>query len=210
MKVAVFGSTGKTGQHVVRHALEKGYEVVAFLRSPDKMEIEHDNLTIVQGDAEDAEAVARAVEDVDAVISALGQTSSSSSRLLTHAGNNIMQAMQEHDVDRFISLVGAGVDTPKDESTLGRKFMRGLMKLFARDVLEDAQQHSEQVMASDLDWTLVRPPRLTEDPGTGQYESGELSLGPGAKLTRDDLGKFMVEQVEDDRYVGEAPMVANA
>jgi putative NADH-flavin reductase len=210
MKVAVFGSTGKTGQHVVRHALEEGYEVVAFLRSPDKMEIEHDNLTIVQGDAEDAEAVARAVEGVDAVISALGQTSSSSSRLLTHAGNNIMQAMQEHDVDRFISLVGAGVDTPKDESTLGRKFMRGLMKLFARDVLEDAQQHSEQVMASDLDWTLVRPPRLTEDPGTGQYESGELSLGPGAKLTRDDLGKFMVEQVEDDRYVGEAPMVANA
>lgn len=88
--------------------------------------------------------------------------------------------------------------------------MRGLMKLFAKDVLADAQQHSEQVMASDLNWTLVRPPRLTEEEGTGSYESGDLSLGPGAKLSRDELGKFMVEQVGDDRHVRQAPMVANA
>jgi putative NADH-flavin reductase len=209
MKVAIFGATGKTGIEVVRHALEQGYEVTAFVRDPSKLDIEHDHLSVVQGDAEDADAVARAVESADAVISALGQTKTSSPRLLTRAGENIMRAMERHGVERFISLVGAGVDTPQDESTFGRKFMRGLMKLFARDVLEDAQQHSEQVMASGLQWTLVRPPRLTEDAEVGEYEAGDLSLGPGAKLTRADLADFMVEQVRDKRYIGKAPMVTN-
>lgn len=208
MKVTIFGATGKTGIEVVRHALDEGHEVTAFVRDPDRLDVEHDNLAIVQGDAEDAGAVERAVQGADAVISALGQTKTSSSRLLTRAGEHIMHAMEQHGVERFISLVGAGVNTPDDTSTLGRKFMRGLMKILARDVLEDAQQHADQVMASDFDWTLVRPPRLTEGDEQGNYRSGQLSLGPGASLSRADLADFMVQQIQSDQYVGRAPMVS--
>lgn len=208
MNVTIFGATGKTGIEVVRHALDQGYEVTAFVRDPARLGIEHDRLSIVQGDAEEREPVERAVEGADAVISALGQTRTSSPRLLTRAGENIMRAMEKHGVERFISLVGAGVDTPQDESTIGRKFMRGLMKVFARDVLEDAQMHAEQVMASDLEWTLVRPPRLTEGEEQGDYRSGQLSLGPGAKLSRADLADFMVRQLDTREYVGKAPMVS--
>ena len=210
MKLAIFGATGDTGRHVATAALERGHEVRAFVRNPDKLEMGHDDLEVIVGDAENAEDVQRCVFGVDAIISALGQAKGSSSRLLTRAGKNILDAMETDDVDRFVSLVGAGVEIPGDESTLGRKFMRGLMKVLARDVLDDAQMHAEDVMATDIDYTLVRPPRLTDGPPAGEWTAEEtMKLGPSASLTRADLANFMVTVVEEESFIRSAPMVTN-
>jgi putative NADH-flavin reductase len=107
-----------------------------------------------------------------------------------------------------VTLVGAGVPDERDAGSLGRTVMRGLMKLVARHVLEDAERHAEIVRGSDLEWTLVRPPRLTDGPKKGEYRTGYLQLGGTNTISRADLAAFMLRLAGEGRYVREAPMVS--
>lgn len=204
MELTIFGATGRTGRHLLEQALGAGHTVTAFARDPAKLPVQHERLRVVQGDIRDAERVEEAVRDADAVLIAL----SSGNDVLGSAARHILPAMRKHGVRRLITLVGAGVPDRQDPSSLGRSFMRGLMKVVARDVLKDAELHAEQVRASELDWTLVRPPRLRDGPHTGEYRTGILQLGPAESISRADVADFMLQLTTDHRYVREAPMVS--
>jgi uncharacterized protein YbjT (DUF2867 family) len=118
--------------------------------------------------------------------------------------------MKAQGVRRIVSLVGAGVKDPADQTSLGRAVMLGLMSLVARDILSDAERHAELLRASGLDWTLVRPPRLTQGPRQGRYRHAPaLKLGPGSSLSRADLAEFMLTLTTEGGYVGQAPMVSD-
>jgi putative NADH-flavin reductase len=208
MKLTIFGATGKTGRHVVEQALAEGHEVTAFVRDAAKLDLHHERLRILQGDVTDAVRMREAVRGQDAVISVLGQTKTSSKDMLTVAARNLVPSMQEAGVRRLVTLVGAGVPDERDTGSLGRTFMRGLMKLVARHVLEDAERHAEIVRASELAWTLVRPPRLTDGPKQGEYQTGYLQLGGTHSIARADVADFMLKLATDGRYVREAPMVS--
>jgi putative NADH-flavin reductase len=147
---------------VTEQALAAGHEVTAFVRDPAKLGLNHERLRVVQGDIADAERMAEAVTGQDAAISALGQTRTSSRDILTVAARNLLPAMRQAGVRRFVSLVGAGVADERDTGSLGRTLMLGLMRLVARHLLEDAERHAELVRASDLRWTLVRPPHMAD------------------------------------------------
>jgi len=208
MKLTIFGATGKTGRLVVEQALAEGHEVTAFVRDTTRLDLQHERLRLVQGDVTDAARVREAVHGQDAVISVLGQTKTSSKDVLTVAARNLVPAMQQAGVRRLVTLVGAGVPHERDTGSPGRTFMRGLMKLVARHVLEDAERHAEIVRASDLEWTLVRPPRLTDGSQQGEYRTGYLQLGGTNTIARADLADFMLKLATDGRYVREAPMVS--
>ena len=135
MRIAVFGATGRTGRSLVEQALERGHEVVVFVRDPAGLPsaVRDDRVTVVEGDAYTGDGVDRAVGGdgvpVDAVVSVLGQTSEGPEDLLTEAGEHILAAMAEHDVDRIVTLVGAGVREEGESVSLGGKVMGSLLKL---------------------------------------------------------------------------------
>jgi putative NADH-flavin reductase len=202
MKITVFGAAGRTGQQVVEQALGRGHEVVAFVRSASKLPFQDSRLTVVEGDAYDGTNIDEAVADADAVISTLGQSKETPDDLLTVAGQHISDAMEVHGVERFVTLVGAGVRTDDETVSLGGKIMGSLLKLLSRAVLEDAKSHVEDVRESSLRWTVVRVPRLGDDDPRGDYRTGEdLQLGFEA-VARADVADFLLDVVEDDRYVG--------
>lgn len=209
MNVAILGSTGKVGTHLVEQALDRGWDVIAFARSPEKLSDLRERVTVVEGDVQDADAVDRAVRDADAVVSAVGHTESSADNVLEVTARHVVAAMNEHGVDRLVTLVGAGVDTDMDDTTFSRWMVRTTMKLFVGAMLQDAQRHSDVIRETDLDWTIVRPPRLNDDEPTGETRAGYLDLGFSDQITRADLASFMLDQVESDEWVGELPMVAN-
>ena len=102
-KLIIFGATGGVGQHAVRQALSEEYEVTAFVRSPEKVTIEHENLHIVQGDAFDKEAVANAIEGQDIVISTLGTPKDTElENPISKMIQNIVDGMVKHHVSRII------------------------------------------------------------------------------------------------------------
>ena len=218
MRIAVFGATGRTGHPLVEQALERGHEVVAFVRDPAVLPStvqDKDRLSVVEGDAHSGDGVEQAIggdgEGVDAVVSVLGQTSESPDDLLTEAGRHILAAMNEHSVERFVTLVGAGVREEGESVNLGGKVMGALLKLVARSVLEDARDHVEMVRSSDTRWTVVRGPRLTEGDHTGESRHGtDLSLGMRDTAARANVADFILDCLEDDKYVHQMPKIADA
>jgi len=210
MKLTVFGATGRTGLPLVEQALAAGYHVMAFVRDPDKMPIQHERLTLVQGDALNAADVDRAVAGADAVLSTLGQTKSSPNNIQTMATRHIVAAMQKHGVQRLVSLTGAGVAAPQDDPKLINHFIKFALKMFAGDVLQDAEGHA-QVLRNhpDIEWIMVRAPLLTEGPHTGDYRIGWVGVNTGPRVARADVADFMLKQVTDDTYVHQAPVVSD-
>jgi len=209
MKIAVFGATGRTGRPFCEQALERGHEIVVHARSPDRVPFTDDRVTVVEGDAYTGDGVSEAVEGVDAVVSVLGQGDGSPDNLLTVAGDYITDAMTEAGVSRFVTLVGAGVREDGESVSLGGKMMGVLLKLLARDVLEDAESHVESIRETNLEWTVIRAPRLSEGDPMGTYRAGEIDLGFDA-IDRGDVSQFILDCLEDNRYVREMPKVGPA
>jgi putative NADH-flavin reductase len=209
MKLTIFGATGRTGIPLVQQALAAGHSVTALARTPEKLSITHDQLTVVQGDATDPAAVERAVAGAEAVLSALGQTKGAPKDMQTVATRNIVAAMQQHGVRRLVSLTGAGVDAPQDQPKLINHLITFALKTLSGDVLRDAEGHAEVIRNSDLDWVIVRGPMLTEGPYTGQYRVGWVGVNTSARIARADVADFMLKQVTDDTYLRQAPMISD-
>ncbi|MDX1687546.1 MAG: SDR family oxidoreductase [Candidatus Promineifilaceae bacterium] len=209
MKVTVFGATGRTGQHVVEQALERGHEVKAFARSPQKLDAFGDRITVVEGDVQDDDAVQEAVAGADAVVSVLGPTENVPDYQVTRGTRHILDAMKQHDVDRLVVSAGAGVGDPKDEPRLFNKLINVLLKLFSRHVYEDMKRTVAAVRDSDVDWTIVRVPMLTDDGPKGEVKVGYVGKGMGPRITRADMASFMLDQLDSDAYLHKAPAISN-
>ncbi len=209
MKIAVFGGTGRTGKHIVEQALAQGEAVNVLARTPAKVEIDNPRLVVIEGDIKNLAAVEQTIRGVDAVLSALGPTSNEPVFEVSQGMEHIIAAMKKQDVTRLIITAGAGVGDPKDEPKLFNHVMNFLLKLMAKNVLADMSKVVEMVRSSDLDWTVVRLPMLTDDPKTGQVKVGYVGKGMGARITRSDIAAFMLSQVEDQTYLHQSPAISN-
>jgi putative NADH-flavin reductase len=209
VRVAVFGATGRTGQLLVEQALAAGHEVVAFARTPDRVTTQSDRLRVIKGDVQDAARVAEAIAGAEAVISVLGPTGNTPDHRVSQGLKNILAAMTEHGVGRLVISIGAGVRDPLDRPGLFDKAIVALLKLFSRHVYEDMAQAAALVRASDLDWTIVRVPMLTDQPQGDRLRVGYLGGVVGSRVSRADLATFMLGQLDDDSYLRQAPVISN-
>lgn len=207
MRLTVFGASGRTGRPLVQQALEAGHDVVAFVRDPAKLPLQDERLTVVQGDAMgDIESVVRGS---DAVLSTLGQSKGSPKDLQTLATRNIVVAMKKYGVKRLVSLTGAGVDAPEDQPKMINHIIKFALKTLSGAVLQDALGHVDVIKSSNLDWVIVRGPRLTEGPRTNNYRVGWVGVNTGTSISRADLADFMLKQVTDNTYLRKMPMVSD-
>lgn len=205
--IALFGATGKTGSRALTRLLDAGFTVHALARDTSKLEA-RDGLTVVQGDVRDAAAVDEVVQGADAVLSLFGQVKGSSHTLQTDGTRGIVDAMKKHGVTRIVTLSGGGLRAEKDQPGVPDKIIRGLLKLLSGHVLKDAEGHLEVLKESGLDWTVVRGPRLTENPGVGSYRVSWVGVDASTQISRDDLADFILTQIDDDTYVHQMPFVS--
>ncbi len=208
MRIVIFGASGRTGKPLVKQALAAGHDVTAFVRDSSKLDIDHGRLTVIEGDVKDPDKVREAISGADAVLSALGHTKTSAKDVQTVGTENIVAAMKETGVRRLVSLTGAGVSDPKDEPKLSDKAITKLLKLLQKDVLEDGENHARAIEKSGLDWVIVRGPRLTEGEKKGEYRVGYVGKNSGTKISRADVADFMLRQLDDDKYIGQKPMIS--
>jgi putative NADH-flavin reductase len=178
------------------------------VRSSEKLGIEHGNLTVFQGDVMDAESVERAIADQDAVLSALGPTRPPVSDMMVNAATNIVAAMDKHGVRRIVSTTGGGVRDPQDQPKFFDHIMKGLLTLMAGSVLRDSEANVNVIRASDLDWTIVRFPRLEDGEHTGVYRVGYVGRDSGSKLSRGDGADFVLKELGNGEYIHKMPMVS--
>lgn len=203
MNIIIFGATGSVGRHLVDQACAQGHKVTAFTRNAAGLRQTHPNLRTVVGDVFDSEAVAAAVQGQTAVLCALGAGRKGAVRAAGTA--NIIKAMHRHGVKRFIcqSTLGAG-DSAVHLNFFWKHIMFGVL---LRPAFADHARQEAMTMASDLDWTIVRPAAFTDGPETGQYKHGfstaqkNLSL----KISRADVARFMLSQLTNKQYLRKTP-----
>jgi len=204
MKVLIFGASGKTGHHLIRVALSRRHKVSAFVRDPSRLLIDYSRLRIFEGDVRDIEAVGNAVRGQDAVVCALGVRVKSPSNVLSEGTWNIVRAMKSHDVRRLICLSSAGV-LGNDAGFILRRIR---IPLLYRHIFEDKKRQLEIVQNSGLDWVVIRPPALNDDPLIGKYEISK-DRPVNRTITRIDLAIFMINQLKSKEFVHKMPAVSN-
>lgn len=207
MRVVVFGSTGGIGGEVVDRALAAGHQVVAVARDPAKV-AQRDGVTAAAADITDADAVARAVSGVDAVVWAVGPTSNTADEppMFERGAQNLVAGMRAAGVKRLVALSGAGITLDGERKPLAGRLMSAVVGVLARHVVEAKRREYEVFRDSGLDWTLVRPPRVVDGEPRGSYEAGDRLAR--RRVTQADLAQFMVDQIVDRSFVGQAPFVS--
>lgn len=208
MKVAIFGGSGKTGRHLIQQALDAGHQVAALVRTPAKLNLQHPNLRVIQGSILEAASVSSTIQGTDAVISVLGPSSNKPEFAISRGMDNILAAMKSHGVRRIIISAGAGVREADDRPQLVDRFFGLLLGMISKNVVADMQQAVHKVKASDLDWTVVRVPMLTDAPSQGSLKVGMVGdISP--RIARADMAAFMLEQISDNRFIRKTPAISN-
>jgi putative NADH-flavin reductase len=211
--IALFGGSGRTGKLFIMQAAEK-YRIRALVRNPQKLQLSHPNLELIQGDTLNATDVEKTIQGADGVVSLLGHVEGSQADFQTRSITHAIGAMKKHGVKRLLSLTGGGVPDPvNDKPGLMDKailFIMGRLTGRAmRNRLLDGIEHGRVIQASGLDWTIVRAPVLTLEPATHKTEVGHVGRVKGIKLTREDLAAFILKEIEEGSYIGKLPYIVN-
>ena len=207
-KIALFGGSGQTGKEFLQLALAQGHTVRALARTPQKIKQQSPELEVVQGDVLHYDDVTKTVAGSEVVVSLFGHVKGSPDWLQTQGTEHIVRAMKEHGVDRIISLSGGGLPYEKDQPKIADKVIRLIMKIAVPKVLKDAERHAEVLKASGLKWTIVRGPRLTNEPRQGKYRVGWVGINASTKIGRADLADFILEEVTQEAFNHQMPFVS--
>ena len=196
MKLVVLGATGGTGLEVVRQAIGRGHSVTALVRSPDRLRPFRDRINVERGDLLNPAELERVIRGHDAVLSGFGPrvpVSEADAHLLQQFAVALTSAMARAGVRR---AVVESVAFLFKNSILPPAYLLGRL-LFPRTVA-DASAMERVFEESGLDWTMVRPPELTDKPYTGRYRVREGYLPTfGFKISREDVADFMIKAVEN-------------
>ena len=202
IQIAMFGTTGGTGSQVLEQALAAGHQVRALVRDPTKL-AERDGLVVIQGDVLDQDAVDRCVAGSDAVICVLG--SHGGEPVEDRGTERILAAMKSQGVRRLIAVTSMGVGDSIDQVAA---VFRAIMKLTLKRVMEAKERQEQAIMASDVDWTIVRPGGLTDGPRTANYLSGIDKSIQATRVSRADVADFVLRELAAGEYVGKTPAVS--
>jgi putative NADH-flavin reductase len=221
MNLTIFAATGGIGRQALERAVAEGHHVTAVVRSPHKVTVD---VRVVTADlsAPDPAALESAVAGADAVLSGLGARTSADTGVATRGTLAIVEAMRATDVRRIVVVSAAPIGTvpsparphpPKHDEGDGfvmRHALTPMIKAILRKHYADLAEMEDVLRASGLDWTAVRPPRLTDKPATASYRTAlGRNIRGGITISRADVAHFMLAALDRPETVHQAVGIAN-
>jgi putative NADH-flavin reductase len=207
MKILIFGASGATGQKLVSQALNDDHVVTAFVRNPSKLQAHNDRVRIFKGDVNNYQSVMAALQNQQAVISALGAASPFKRDFtLINGIQNIVTAMVKGDPKRLIYQSFLGVREGRRE--LGF-LINKVLPIPLRNIILDHESKESIIVNSNLNWTIIRCPMLTNGSFTGDYRDGEhiTSTSILPSISRADVADFMLKQLSEFKYFLKKPRI---
>ena len=210
MRIALLGATGTIGSAYLARAVADGHQVRALTRvaSPTAPA---PGVSSILGDARDRAAVALTVADCDVVISAVGPRTNTPDavKLLEETAANIIDAMRAQGLSRVVFVAGAGLALPDERRTLGQRAVSAVVRRLARWVVASKQREMTLYLASGLEWTALRPPRVIKGPPTGRARLTH-DRPHSLRVTSGDVADAIAAVIDDDpSFVRKAPYVSS-
>jgi NAD(P)H-binding len=213
MKVCIVGASGKLGKYMVQHALDRGYEVVGVCRerSVGKLDAFKGRMTVVPGATNDREVIRRAVAGCDGILTVLVPWGRE------HYSTGTAQAVLDYSRPGARLIFSCGWHITRDGQDVyppslkrEEKIARMLGRLTRMVDIDDQMEACRRVFASDTRWTVVRGSDLEEGESKGLPVWSRHVGDPILKsnITRRlDFALFMVEALENDELIHEAPAI---
>jgi putative NADH-flavin reductase len=191
MKLFLIGATGRTGEEIVQQALARGHHVTAFVRSPETVALRHERLSVLEGNVTDASRLSEAMQNHDAVVSALGPREVfKPSSLLQDSALAATRAMGRSGVRRLVVL-SAAAHFPGIPNRI--------VSFILRNHMRDSLAMEKVVQDSGLDWTVARPPRLTQEQYATYRSREDAAIKRGFSLSRKAVAAFMLDAIEQNK-----------
>lgn len=213
MKITIFGANGQIGQLLVNLALKAGYDVTAYTRRPNALNIEHEKLQIVVGPLTDREKLKEAIIGRDAVLSALGPAMSMKRKVsdlpIAEAHKAIISVMEEYGIKRLITLGTPAISAKEDVKQLATILPSLMPRIFMPIGYAEMKEIEKLLNNSKLDWTVVRiidPNAKTDGNGYG------ISFGDSKSkmsVSRYHAAKCMLDAAVNDQWIHKMPIVFN-
>ncbi len=207
MKIFIVGATRGIGLQLVVQALRLNHKVTVLARDPSKMSIRHEQLTLIKGDILDLDSVSLAMSGQEAALCTIGiKPTFKPVRVFSEGTKNLLSAMKRFGVRRLICVTGIGAGDSKGHG--GFLYDRIFRPFILKTIYQDKDRQEALIMASDVDWIIVRPAFLTNGPLTGKYRVlTDLTDTKVQRISRVDVAHFMLEQLESDRYLKKTPLI---
>jgi len=197
----VIGATRHTGRFALQQALATGYTVTALARDPARIDVTHERLTVIRGDVLDPTTLGPSMAGADAVISTLGVTGRAPTTLYSEGTRNIITAMRATGVRRLVVVTAAPLNSDGDTLPT-RRLVKPLLWTLLRPVYADMATMEDAIRTSGLEWTILRPPRLTDKPATGRYRLAfNRSVRRGNFISRADLAGAILTLLDDPKAI---------
>ena len=198
MNILILGATGRVGGQIVTYALHDRHHVTVLVRTPEKIQINSENLTIIQGNVLNKNDIVRAMHGIDVVISALntdGTTTLSESMPL------IIKAMENEGIQRIITIGTAGIL----QSRTTPNSLRYQSSESKRKSVRAAKEHHkvyDMLKQSTLEWTIVCPTYLPDGESIGKYRVDRTFLPEGGvEISVPDTAEFTFNQIKSSDYI---------
>jgi putative NADH-flavin reductase len=200
--LAIFGCTGPTGRALVAQASDEGHDVTALARDPAAVEATGARLEVVRADVLDPSSFDGVLNGVDAVVSAIGAHGRQQTTVYSVGTANIRDAMHHASVQRIVAISALPV-TPRTELRPAERWIVvPLLSMFFGEMYADMARMETALRDSDLDFTIMRPPQLTNGRATGKYRTAINQHLPRArKISRADLAAEMLQVIPEEKTV---------
>jgi len=209
VRILIAGASGRTGHLLTRLALERGHEVTAFVRDKARMHAaEAEALHVVEGDVLEPDTLRSAIRGHDAIASVVAPRPRRDGRVYVEGTRNLANAAVAAGVRRFVVVSAEGAGVARHRVPLGYRLVMRI-PVVARLYPDIAQMERELAARTDLDWTIVAPPVLTNRSGSARFRvSTDAAVSGGLWLPRADLAAFLLETIERGTHVGERVAIA--
>jgi putative NADH-flavin reductase len=202
MRLTVFGATGGVGTEVVRQAVAAGPDPGPPPPPRARLAVPAGpGLGVVTADVMEPAQIGPAVKGSDAVVSALGPRKGGPPTVLTDGVRSILTAMADTGVRRLIAVSASGAFIEPSDPFVTRVIVKPLLQRILADAMADTRQMEGEIWASAADWTLMRPPQLTNRPGRGRYRR-EIDGNVGRSIARADVADAVLAALADPGTIG--------
>lgn len=209
LRILVIGGTSGIGLETVKLALDRGHNVTAMARRPERMTLKHERLATVAGDILDAHSVAAAMAGQDAVVTTIGiGPTRKPVSLFSEGTRTVLETMPKVGTQRMLAVTGIGAGDSRGHG--GFFYDRILQPLALKTIYEDKDRAEALLGSSDTDWTIVRPGHLTDDLSDNQYRVIDDMEGiTSGKIARADVAHFIVAALESRSYLRATVFLTN-
>ena len=209
-KIAVFGGSGATGHLVIKFALEREMRIRTLVRNASSSNLPP-SAHVIEAPILNDNYLDSTIKNSEAVIILFGPRPPYTDIFCDEATKKIILSMQRNKVERLICQTGAMVGDYPANRTLPFRLMVSIFNRRLPKQAMDREHQEKEVLKSGLRWTIIKPPRLTDDKEKGKWTAGaHVKVGLLSSISRYDLARFIIEDVlQNNRYEGEAVFVRN-